>query len=91
MPRSLRARFRLTCAVYVRLGRMSANSYLSVNVYPASTSWMICVLVKEAGKPWPRLDRTVVAPLPLDGTHDLPTALEAAAAALTEEARRQRG
>lgn len=72
-------------------GAMSALTYLSVNVYQASNAWMIAVLLREPGKPWPRLDRTVVEPLPLGEHHDLPSALEAAAEALINQARRMRG
>lgn len=65
---------------------MSASRYLSVNVYPASDGWKVAVLLREAGRPYPRLVRTVlVSDLPAT-VRGLPGALEAAAGVLAAAA-----
>jgi len=33
--------------------------YLSIHIYPGSDRWMLAVLLKETGTPYPRLIRTV--------------------------------
>lgn len=38
----------------------SRSRYLSVNVYPARGGWRMAVLVRQAGRPYPRLLRKVV-------------------------------
>lgn len=64
--------------------------YLAVNVYPKSDGWRVAVLIRESGRPYPRLLRRLDdIPLPTDTT-DLAGALLAASEALEELSREQR-
>lgn len=61
--------------------------YLSVNVYRGSGRWHVVAMLREPGKPYPRLLRTLfVSDLP-GNVPDLPSALEAASQRLLEAAR----
>lgn len=56
--------------------------YLSVNVYPSSDGWRVAVMVREPGRPYPRLV-TRVDDLPLgDDVHGITSALAAASEVL---------
>lgn len=64
-----------------------ANRYLQVNIYPGSNRWHVVAMVKQAGRPFPRLLRTVFAAPLNPTTHDLPSALHAAAERLEQLSR----
>lgn len=56
--------------------------YLAVNVYPTSSGWRVAVLVREPGRPYPRLVSRI-SDVELDvPDNSLPAALEAASAHL---------
>lgn len=68
------------------IAQIRSISYLSVNVYPTSSGWRAAVMIRESGRPHPRLARRVAEiPLPA-GAHNLRTALEAASQALLDYA-----
>jgi len=66
------------------IAQARALRYLAVNVYPSSTGWRVAVMVRDAGKPYPRLvSRISDIALPSD-THTLAEALNAASEALEQ-------
>ena len=68
------------------IGQSGAVRYLAVNVYPGSGRWNVAVMVREPGRPYPRLVRNLATiPLPSD-TEDLHSALLAASEALARMA-----
>lgn len=49
------------------IAQSAAQRYLSVNVYPSSSGWKAALLVRQAGRPYPRLVRTLgIVDLPSD-------------------------
>ena len=72
----------MTDAVYGRSERGERGRYLSVHVYPGPGTWMLALLIKDAGRPYPRLVRTAYRGPLGDGTDLLPQAARAAAEVL---------
>ena len=67
-------------------GAIGGVRYLAVNVYPTPHGWRAAVMVREPGRPYPRLVRRV-DDVPLgDDVHDLRHALQRASEVLAEMA-----
>jgi hypothetical protein len=69
------------------ISQVRAARYLAVNVYPKSDGWRLAVLVREPGRPYPRLVGRVCDVLLDDGGEGLPGALQAASRHLSDLSR----
>lgn len=61
---------------------MESRPYLSVNVYPYGGGWRVAVLLKQPGRPWPRLLRIMACENLDSQVQDMDSALQAASQVL---------